>query len=607
MPAMFKILRSKAKIFYWVIAATFILFLFLGGLTGRGCQAPGTRQLQAGIIGTVNGIDITAQQYDFTVRQQTAMLGQQSGGSELTANQHAMARQRAWDNLVRTAIADGAIRERGIKATDQEVLDTFRNDPPQEILAGYRDANGQIDIQRYFADLNNPDNDWSMAEAFVRQTVIPQRKLVEEITAGAVVGDEDVREEYLRQTGRAVAEYMGVVYAQQTDVPEPTDDEVQAWYESHLDEYAQDERRSCQVVRFAKEAAEADWTEIEQFMQEIRQEIVSGEKLFAEAATEYSDDSNAARGGDLGVFDRNRMVEPFTDVAFSLPVDEVSQPVRTQFGYHLIQVHERDADESGEIYQVHASHILLRVTPGPETIDLLRDAAEDFRGRVDGDSFLMTAEAEAHDLITPEPFPAGRDIPTLRQTLAGANWLHLAKPGDVSPVFENNDFLYVVRADAVLPGGTASLDEVRGQVMLAVRQAKNLEAARAKLGPAAGEVQMGTPLAEAAAAHGLAHAVTDTFTMNGNVPDVGYGTDFNRLAIEGTVGDFVPEVETLRGLFALTPLWISPFDETDFMLRKENLRAALLNRKQAEAFEEWMADQLTKAEILDLRGRIGTI
>ncbi|RKZ20101.1 hypothetical protein DRQ50_00530 [bacterium] len=603
---MFKLLRSKAKIFYWVIAATFILFLFLGGMTGRGCQAPGTRQLQAGIIATVNGIDISSQQYDYTVRQQTAMLRQQSGGNELTSNQYAMARQRAWDGLVRTAIAEHAIKKRDIGATDAEILDVFQNDPPQEILAGYRNEEGQVDIQRYFADLQNPESDWTRAEQFVRESVIPQRKLYQEITADAAVGDEQVREEYLRQTGRAVAEYMGVVYSGQTDVPEPTADEVQAWYEAHPDDYQQEERYTCQVVRFAKEAAEADWSEIEEFMAEVRAEIIAGDKDFAMAAGEYSDDSSASNGGDLGVFDRNRMVAPFTEVAFSLPVGEISQPVRTPFGYHLIEVLERDADTTtGEIYQVRARHILLRVTPGPETIDLLRDAAGDFRDRVDGTTFVMTAEAEAHDLVSPDPFPAGRDIPTLRQTLSGADWVRLAQHGEVSPVFENDDFMYVVLAGEPLPGGDAPLETVRGQVTLAVRQQKNLATARAKLGPAVGEVQMGTTMAEAATAHDLVHALSDTFTVNSNVQNVGYGTEFNRLAMEGTVGQLIPEVETLRGLFALTPRWIAEVDEDDYLLRKEGLRAALLNREQAEVFEEWMSAQVESADILDLRGRMG--
>jgi parvulin-like peptidyl-prolyl isomerase len=603
---MFKFLRSQAKLFYWVIAATFILFLFLGGLTGRGCQAPGTRQYDAGVVGTVAGVEITGQQYDYAVRQQTAVLSQQSSGNELTANQYALARERAWDQLVRAAIAEKAIRDREIRASDAEVLDVFQNDPPAEVLAGYRTADGQIDVQRYFADLQNPDNDWSLAEQFVRETVIPQRKLYGEVTADAFVTDEAVREEFLRQTGRAVAEYVGVIYAELPNAGEPGEADVQAWYEAHADEYVQEPRYQSQVVRFAKEASERDWEEIEQYMLEIREEITSGEKEFADAAMEYSDDSNASRGGDLGSFDRNRMVAPFTEVAFELPLDEISQPVRTRFGYHLIKVTERDVDEdTGEVYQIRASHILLRVTPGPETIDLIREQAEQFRVRVDGESFVMTAEAEALDLLTPEPVAPGRDIPTLRQTLTGANWLGAAIPGDVSPVFENNDFLYVVRADAVLPGGTAPLEEVRGQIMLALRKESNLATARTMLSPAVGEFQMGTPLAETAATHGLTHAVTDTFTMNGNVPDVGYGTDFNRLAINGAVGEIVPEVETLRGLFALVPLWIAAVDEEGFAAAREGIRAALLNRAQSDLFEEWIAAEIAAAEVVDLRYRLG--
>ncbi len=61
------------------------------------------------------------------------------------------------------------------------------------------------------------------------------------------------------------------------------------------------------------------------------------------------------------------MVAPFTEAAFSLPVGEVSQPVRTRFGYHLIEVLSQDKDkDTGEVYQVHARHILLKVTPGPD-------------------------------------------------------------------------------------------------------------------------------------------------------------------------------------------------------------------------------------------------
>ncbi len=76
--------------------------------------------------------------------------------------------------------------------------------------------------------------------------------------------------------------------------------------------------------------------------QELRQRILDGED-FATLAEQYSDDpGSAAEGGDLGWSPRGRFVPEFEDAAFSLPVGEVSEPVKTQFGYHLIQVLERD-------------------------------------------------------------------------------------------------------------------------------------------------------------------------------------------------------------------------------------------------------------------------
>ena len=75
---------------------------------------------------------------------------------------------------------------------------------------------------------------------------------------------------------------------------------------------------------------------------ELRQRIVDGED-FALIASEYSDDlSNANNGGDLGWFGAGRMVPAFEEAALALPVGEVSEPVETDFGIHLIEVLERD-------------------------------------------------------------------------------------------------------------------------------------------------------------------------------------------------------------------------------------------------------------------------
>ena len=67
------------------------------------------------------------------------------------------------------------------------------------------------------------------------------------------------------------------------------------------------------------------------------------------------------------------------------------------------------------------------------------------------------------------------------------------------------------------------------------------------------------------------------------------------------MGQLIPEVETLRGLFALKPLWIKPFDSMDFVNRKDGIKAALENRKKAEVLEQWFEERKANAVIIDQR------
>lgn len=75
----------------------------------------------------------------------------------------------------------------------------------------------------------------------------------------------------------------------------------------------------------------------EQEAQELYNEIKNG-KSFVEIAQEKSLCPSGQNGGDLGYFGRGMMVKPFEDAAFSLEVGEISQPVETQFGWHLIEL-----------------------------------------------------------------------------------------------------------------------------------------------------------------------------------------------------------------------------------------------------------------------------
>ncbi len=140
-------------------------------------------------------------------------------------------------------------------------------------------------------------------------------------------------------------------------------------------------------------------------IEEIRARIEAGED-FADVAIEVSEDpGSGANGGSLGWFGRGAMVPEFEQAAFSLDVGELSQPVKTDFGYHLIMVDEINTDED----QVNARHILIRTNsqPSAEAIAAAEAAAletaSEARARIEGgEPFADVAMEVSQDVVTAE-------------------------------------------------------------------------------------------------------------------------------------------------------------------------------------------------------------
>jgi parvulin-like peptidyl-prolyl isomerase len=122
---------------------------------------------------------------------------------------------------------------------------------------------------------------------------------------------------------------------------------MQAYYDQHKNEYQQVRARHIlirmQGSRVPLKPNQKDLTEAEALAktQDLRKRIEGGEDFAAIAKTESDDTGSGAAGGDLGAFSRGQMVGPFEEAAFSLPKGQLSEPVKTPFGYHLIQVEEQ--------------------------------------------------------------------------------------------------------------------------------------------------------------------------------------------------------------------------------------------------------------------------
>jgi peptidyl-prolyl cis-trans isomerase SurA len=195
---------------------------------------------------------------------------------------------------------------------------------------------------------------------------------------------------------------------------------------------------------------------------------------FAELAMEYSQGPSGASGGDLGWFRRGDMVEAFSDAAFSMAINEISPPVESSFGFHVIKVHRR---RSGE---VRASHILFTVSPSPSDIEFYTETARTLGGRLGEGEDFQTLREEFGDPAAPDtltvPLPRMTELPP-----GFAEPLSRADAGEVlEPIqYETRDGvrIAVVKVEEVLPAGAYTVDDpmLRDRIIQTLQQQKLVE------------------------------------------------------------------------------------------------------------------------------------
>jgi len=147
----------------------------------------------------------------------------------------------------------------------------------------------------------------------------------------------------------------GLTYEQLGKDAKLDDAEVQKYYDAHKAEFEKVHARHI-LIRvagspMAVRPGQKDLTDAEALAkaQEIRKKIEGGEDFAALARVESDDTGSGANGGDLGFFGHNQMVPPFEEAAFAMKPGELSQPVKTPFGYHLIKVEAKEGKTFEEL------------------------------------------------------------------------------------------------------------------------------------------------------------------------------------------------------------------------------------------------------------------
>ncbi|MDQ2890746.1 MAG: peptidyl-prolyl cis-trans isomerase [Gemmatimonadota bacterium] len=592
-------MRSSAK-YIWI----FVTVAFIGGFllyesSGLFGSAPITSTTA---VATVNGEDILVT----TWQQLSSQLEQQRSantGEQVSLDQQRAIEDQAYNQLVNDALLRQEMRRRGITVTVDELTNAAKYSPPPQLMQSPElQTNGQFDLAKYQRFLASPSAKQSgllmQLESYYRDE-IPKQKLYQQVTSGLWASDAALWMNYRDAHDSAQITYASFTPTDAQIAATPvSDNEVRAYYDAHKKDMTRAGRARVTVASIPRVITASDSAAVRSHIVAIRDSILKGAKFEDMAKAESADSGSAVRGGDLGKGVKGRFVPAFETAAASLKPGELSGPVLTQFGYHLIRVDSRNGDT------VAMHHILLKIAQSDSNADRTDRKADSLS--------KMAASAE-----TPDKFNAAVKALGLRTFTAdvtegqplledGASvpsvsaWAFGGKVGESSDLFDDEHGYYMARLDALTPGGAQSLDVVKNDIhtLLARQKAVQSEGDPARKFAIAASA---SSITQAGQILNTRTTRSETFTRTSGLPQLPNSGRVVGAAFALPAGTVSEPIVTDGAVYVMTVDRRVEADRKAFDSAKEQLRSQYLNSMQQGRIQEFLNNLRAAANITDRR------
>jgi peptidyl-prolyl cis-trans isomerase D len=376
--------------------------------------------------------------------------------------------------------------------------------------------------------------------------------------------------------------------------------ELEAWYQTHKAKLQRPRTIFTSFVSISRLPDASDTAAARARAEAVRKELTGGAPFAEVAKRESADTVSGSKGGDLGEWTKGAFDPTFDSVAFSLKLNEISEPVLTQFGYHLIQVSSRTGKKA------KGRHILIPIEVTGAHRDRL-DAQADSLDRLaaeqlDPAALDTVARALGLTIGRAKPLAESGKMQIGMLTLPDAGgWASQAKVGQISSMIETPFAMYLFRVDSVHPAGIPSLADAKDAVTDTVRTEKKKAATR-KLGQELiRRLDAGATLAQAADSLKIPHQVYGPFArLNSPIQDPRVtGTAFGLAA-----GKHSSLIDTKDGLYVLQVLERTAADSAAFVKDLNQTRAQANQQARQERVQTYVAGLRSTAKIVDNRSKV---
>ncbi len=527
--------------------------------------------------------------------------------------------QQALDQLIDEKMLALEADRMGLRVSDEEHADLLKKLVPTAFT-----GDTFIGMDRYTSEVQTrfqvsvPEFETEVKNALLQQ------KFQQLVTDGITASDDEVREEFRRENEkikldyalikpedlqskvevsdadlaayfdknkaqyvvpeRRTVDYAVLSLAQLRQRTPVTEDDEKVQYQKNIDQYKLEDRAHVSHILFKTVGmTDAEAAEVKKKADDALNKAKHGGN-FADLAKQYSEDTTKDKGGDLGWIVRGQTVPEFEAAAFSLPKGSISDLVKTQYGFHIIQVMDRESARTQTLDEVKASIVnqlqqekaeQLGETVSTQVADEIRRA-----GRVPledlAKKFNMTT-GEAKLVEATQPLPELGNAPGLMDNL-----FH-QRVGDVGAPIHTDLGYVVLSVKDIQPSHPATLAEVHDRVAGDYRHGKAVEVAKARAEELAKRAKAGENLLSAGKALGFEVKTSEPISRTGSIPDLASAKQF-ATAFTFPVGQTGDPISLGQNWTVYRVAQHDPVNQDDFAKQKTKIQEQVLQRKRQTAY-----------------------
>jgi peptidyl-prolyl cis-trans isomerase D len=603
-----------------LICAAMVIAFIPGNLGSDLTGTPGK-----GVVAKVDGEDITAEEVRETAR---GMLQQQ--GAQLGANAAMLLpffAQRAADQLVDRQALVAEAQHMGLKATPQEVKDELQHGRYSEIFFPGGTFIGEAEYQGLLQQHNLIPA--TFEDSVGKEILIS--KLQALITGSASVSDAAIRQEFDKQNTKVKFEYAVLSQDEIKKGLHPTAEELKAFYDSHQKNYANSvpEKRKVKYVmidlsriqdgvqvthddlqayynqhrdqyRVAEQAKvshiliktplpgadgkvdEKGVAETQRRAEDLLKQLKAGAK-FEDLAKKYSEDPGSAKeGGSLGWIGKGRTVPEFEKAAFSLPKGQISDLVKSSYGFHIIRVDDRQDAHMKTLEEVKDQ--IEPTLKQQKAQEIAQKHAEDLLQQAKTQGLDAAASAKGMTVITSEFFGRKDMLPGLGPAPQFMDAVFTTAEKSPPEMAATSQGFAVFDLLAVKPQSTPTFEEIRTRVEQEFKNERSSVLLSQKAQELSDRAKAEHDLKKAAKELGATVKTSEFVSPDGQVPDIGSMTGQAAVAFSMKPGDISGPINSGANGVVIAITEVQAPSETDFAAKHDQIRDTLLQGKEQELF-----------------------